>query len=91
MLLAKGHIVYYGEAAKAMEHFEALGYPCPMHENPADFFIDLLTIDSTSPELTQSSTKRVERIIEASKTDAGSMVARGDEEEARKRRLLVCV
>jgi hypothetical protein len=90
MLLAKGHIVYYGEASRAIEHFTSIGYPCPMHENPADFFIDLLTIDSTSPELTETSTERVERIIATSKINAGSMVARGDEEQARKRRLLVC-
>ena len=34
----RGHIVYYGEASRALDHFESLGYPCPVHENPADFF-----------------------------------------------------
>jgi hypothetical protein len=27
-----------------MEHFAAMGYPCPAYTNPADHFMDLITV-----------------------------------------------
>ena len=38
LLLADGRVVYHGPAAEAVAYFAALGYPCPMYTNPADFF-----------------------------------------------------
>jgi hypothetical protein len=40
-----------------------MGYPCPIHENPADFIIDTLTIDTTTDESYEESNQRVENII----------------------------
>ena len=51
-----------------MPYFNGLGYPCPKHENPADFFIDLLTIDPSSEKTTQDSEQRVDDIIQSSKS-----------------------
>jgi hypothetical protein len=41
-------MVYYGKAAEAVEYFESIGHPCPKHYNPADFVIDLVTMNSAS-------------------------------------------
>lgn len=38
LLLADGRVVYHGPAGEAVGYFAALGYPCPMYTNPADFF-----------------------------------------------------
>jgi len=45
LLLAGGNVMYNGDASAAVDHFEAAGHPCPIHYNPADFFIDLVSID----------------------------------------------
>lgn len=38
LLLADGRVVYHGPASEAVGYFAALGHPCPMYTNPADFF-----------------------------------------------------
>ncbi|KIR58353.1 ATP-dependent permease [Cryptococcus bacillisporus CA1873] len=45
LLLAKGQMVYSGEAAKVKSHFEGIGYQCPEGWNTADWLIDL-TVDA---------------------------------------------
>ena len=46
-----------------------MGYECPAFENPADFYIDLLTIDSTSIEKEEESKRRINDIIERSENN----------------------
>ena len=41
VLLAKGQLVYSGEAARAAKHFAKLGYTCPEGYNIADYLIDV--------------------------------------------------
>lgn len=52
MLLAKGKILYFNEAKLAVDYFSALGpqYQCPEWDNPADFFMDILSIESIPEE-----------------------------------------
>ena len=38
VILADGRIVYHGQADQAVLYFTALGHPCPVYTNPADFF-----------------------------------------------------
>ncbi|EAL20193.1 hypothetical protein CNBF0050 [Cryptococcus deneoformans B-3501A] len=45
VLLAKGQMVYSGEARKVKTHFESVGYECPEGWNTADWLIDL-TVDA---------------------------------------------
>ncbi|KIR82739.1 ATP-dependent permease [Cryptococcus gattii E566] len=45
VLLAKGQMVYSGEAVKVKPHFEGIGYQCPEGWNTADWLIDL-TVDA---------------------------------------------
>jgi ABC-type multidrug transport system ATPase subunit len=46
LLLARGGSpVYAGNAEGMLPHFNALGFPCPTTTNPADFALDLITID----------------------------------------------
>ncbi|KAJ2768068.1 hypothetical protein IWQ56_003086 [Coemansia nantahalensis] len=43
--MSQGSLVYFGPPAAAVDYFAGIGHPCPVHENPADYFIDLMTLD----------------------------------------------
>lgn len=48
-LLSEGQEVYCGPAAHAAAYFERLGHTCPPNYNPAEFFADLISVDTSSP------------------------------------------
>lgn len=87
ILLAKGHLVYFGPAQNAVEYFQKIGYPCPPFTNPADYFsksnfrmfsslcslVKLIHIDPSDPE----SEARVDKLIKAYKK---SMLAEAQKE-----------
>ncbi|XP_043954213.1 broad substrate specificity ATP-binding cassette transporter ABCG2-like [Gambusia affinis] len=50
-LLVNGKQVYHGPAQKALEYFSEIGYHCEAHNNPADFFLDVINGDSTAVTL----------------------------------------
>ncbi|KNC98696.1 uncharacterized protein SPPG_06376 [Spizellomyces punctatus DAOM BR117] len=62
VLLAGGSTVFFGPVEDALTHFASLGYTCPARKNPADFFLDLLTIDEETHE---EDTARVKKLQEA--------------------------
>ncbi|KAJ2716374.1 hypothetical protein H4R19_000687 [Coemansia spiralis] len=64
ILLAQGKLVYIGPASEALPYFESLGHP-PTNPNPANFFIDLMTIDFSSTEATHKSELRVQALVDA--------------------------
>ena len=35
-------MVYHGPAARSLGYFAAHGYECEEHDNPADFFLDVI-------------------------------------------------
>eukprot|EP00253_Pinus_taeda_P001159 PITA_01159 len=41
ILLSEGHLIYYGKAAAALDHFSCLGFNPHIAMNPADFLLDL--------------------------------------------------
>ena len=45
ILLARGRLVWSGNSADMLKHFAALGQPCPPLTNPADFILDISSID----------------------------------------------
>ncbi|KAM8939077.1 broad substrate specificity ATP-binding cassette transporter ABCG2 isoform 3-T3 [Pelodytes ibericus] len=47
-LLAGGKMLYHGPAQQALDYFTQLGYECESHNNPADFFLDVINGDSTA-------------------------------------------
>eukprot|EP01083_Nonionella_stella_P117746 351218_1 len=40
ILLAQGHIVYYGPSSGVLEYFGNLGYKCPQYSNIADYIVN---------------------------------------------------
>ncbi|XP_016409203.1 ATP-binding cassette sub-family G member 2-like [Sinocyclocheilus rhinocerous] len=50
-LLVGGRLVYHGLAQDALDYFSQIGYTCEPHNNPADFFLDVINGDSTAVAL----------------------------------------
>lgn len=50
-LLVNGKQVYHGPAPEALNYFSDIGYTCEPHNNPADFFLDVINGDSTAVAL----------------------------------------
>lgn len=62
LLLSQGKIIFYGSIGEAIDHFRGQGLPCPTMENPADFFLDQITVDLRDPEAREVSQARVNRL-----------------------------
>lgn len=45
ILLSKGRMLYYGPPAQVVSYFSDLGYQCHPHWNPADYFMDLASMN----------------------------------------------
>ena len=45
LLLTEGKSVYFGSAKQVLLYLEELGYTVPEHYNPADFYLDLMSVD----------------------------------------------
>eukprot|EP00698_Gefionella_okellyi_P019109 TRINITY_DN580_c0_g2_i1.p1 TRINITY_DN580_c0_g2~~TRINITY_DN580_c0_g2_i1.p1 ORF type:complete len:1354 (-),score=287.08 TRINITY_DN580_c0_g2_i1:518-4579(-) len=75
MLLAQGHVVYFGDAKSAVEYFASLtpiSFKCPRYANPADFFIDLITITGRGDA--GAAQKRIDYLIEQHNVNAETEV-----------------
>ncbi|KAJ3046553.1 hypothetical protein HK097_000762, partial [Rhizophlyctis rosea] len=57
-LLSQGKMAWFGPSKDALQHFEHMGYKCPPHTNPADFYLDTITPDTRDP----NALKRVEKL-----------------------------
>ncbi|XP_033108202.1 broad substrate specificity ATP-binding cassette transporter ABCG2-like [Anneissia japonica] len=51
-LLSVGETIYHGPSGGALEYFESAGYQCEIHNNPPDFFLDV--INGTRPITSES-------------------------------------
>ncbi|XP_039879871.1 broad substrate specificity ATP-binding cassette transporter ABCG2d isoform X1 [Simochromis diagramma] len=52
-LLVSGKMVYHGPAPNALDYFANIGYACEAHNNPADFFLDVINGDFTATAMTK--------------------------------------
>ncbi|XP_072051508.1 broad substrate specificity ATP-binding cassette transporter ABCG2-like [Amphiura filiformis] len=46
MLLSKGEAVYHGPADETLDYFDSIGFHCEEHNNPPDFFLDIIDENS---------------------------------------------
>uniref|UniRef100_A0A672L714 Broad substrate specificity ATP-binding cassette transporter ABCG2 n=1 Tax=Sinocyclocheilus grahami TaxID=75366 RepID=A0A672L714_SINGR len=52
-LLANGKQVYHGPTQDALDYFSNIGYACEAHNNPADFFLDVINGSSAAVNMTK--------------------------------------
>lgn len=70
LLLARGgHPVYAGPAKDMLPHFAAQGHHCSKATNPADFALDLITVDLQHESREVASRAKVRRLIESWTSD----------------------
>uniref|UniRef100_A0A3Q2L148 ATP-binding cassette sub-family G member 8 n=1 Tax=Equus caballus TaxID=9796 RepID=A0A3Q2L148_HORSE len=50
LLMTSGTTIYLGGAQHMVQYFTEVGHPCPRYSNPADFYVDLTSIDRRSRE-----------------------------------------
>ena len=66
ILLAKGRAIYTGQArTEVLEYFSKIDHICPAGVNPADFLIDIASIDSRDVESEQKTQTIVNGLIES--------------------------
>jgi ABC-type multidrug transport system ATPase subunit len=46
MLMADGRTLYLNDASKAVDYFASIGEKCPERTNPADFFMNMMSIEA---------------------------------------------
>ncbi|KAJ5174837.1 ABC-2 type transporter [Penicillium canariense] len=64
LLLARGgHAVYAGLGQQMLAHFASLGHECPKTTNPADFVLDLITVDLQQADRETITRQRVQQLI----------------------------
>ena len=64
LLLARGgHTVYSGAAAQMLPYFAAQGHHCPGTTNPADFALDIVTVDLQHAQREEATREKVDRLI----------------------------
>nr|WJJ79994.1 PDR transporter (cluster F) [Fusarium keratoplasticum] len=73
LLLARGGSqVYSGPGKDMLGYLARHGYDCPQHTNPADFALDMITVDLQQEEREAESRERVQRLIQNWKEDGVS-------------------
>ncbi|KAF4450554.1 hypothetical protein F53441_6334 [Fusarium austroafricanum] len=73
LLLARGGSqVYSGPGKDMLGYLARHGYECPQHTNPADFALDMITIDLQQEGRELESRKRVQNLIDHWKEESSS-------------------
>mmetsp|Transcript_1517 Transcript_1517/g.4382 ORF Transcript_1517/g.4382 Transcript_1517/m.4382 type:complete len:422 (+) Transcript_1517:619-1884(+) len=73
MLLSEGNLIYFGGAhEEAVRHFQSLGFEMPLHFNPADFYLDLISMDARSEESEAKTRGRIEMLASHFQEEKGS-------------------
>ena len=66
ILLSKGKTIYAGTGGLEMiNHFSQLGYPCPENTNPADYFIDITSVDNKNDTATENSLNQIQSLADS--------------------------
>ena len=65
LLTRGGSVAYSGSASKMLPYFELCGHRCPTNTNPADFVLDLITVDLQHEDREATSRERVKGLLES--------------------------
>lgn len=63
-ILSQGNVVYCGRTSEMIPYFDSLGYPVPPLVNPADFFVDLSSVDARTEHSKKESQRRLDKLVQ---------------------------
>jgi len=64
ILMSSGHTAYYGPGgAKCAAHFAQIGLPVPHDFNPADHYLDVISVDYRNKETEEASKQTVAKVV----------------------------
>ena len=78
LLAPGGRVAFLGSTEAALAHFGRLGHRCPPLTNPAEFLIDLVSVDHESVEAARLDLARISRLVAtfaASQSRAAALAA----------------
>ena len=64
-LMSEGRVVYSGPTSTVASFFAAQGFPCPNNISPPEFYVDLISVDYSSPEAEEASKRRIFQLADA--------------------------
>ena len=88
VLLGGGRLMYSGDGhAACSKHFATLGEPVPEDFNPADHFLDAVSVDYRTPELIETTKARIEKLFAGFEMETKPLLAApsGDDGDGRGR------
>ena len=65
LLLAHGRTIFFGPVQVALDYFQSIGFECPRYVNPADFFMDTISLDLTDELTREKSQEKIDRLKNA--------------------------
>ncbi|RHZ44130.1 hypothetical protein Glove_757g5 [Diversispora epigaea] len=68
LLMADGHVVYFGKRADLVDYLTTQGYKCHPNFNPADYILELLNDPTSKQKLIQAYMRQLESDITGEKT-----------------------
>ncbi|SMN22891.1 similar to Saccharomyces cerevisiae YOL075C Putative ABC transporter [Maudiozyma saulgeensis] len=63
-ILSKGNVVYCDTMTTTIPYFEKIGFKVPHMVNPADYFVDLSSVDGRSDDAQKLTEERLEKLVE---------------------------
>jgi len=60
VVLSEGRVMYFGAASRMVQYFSELGHIMPENYNPADFVLDLVSVDQRSTTAEAATKKRMD-------------------------------
>ena len=67
LLAPGGRVIYHGKSQDAIKYFKKIGFDCPTQTNPAEFLIDLVSVDSEDFDKAFEDELRILKLVEAFK------------------------
>lgn len=64
LLAPGGLVVYSGSRLSMIDYFKKIGFSCPINTNPAEYFIDLVSYNTSSETTKIESKQRIETLVE---------------------------
>lgn len=82
LLVPGGRVAYFGERKRVLEYFDQLGFSCPLHMNPAEFLIDLVSEDTSSIEAREESHRRINSLVKSFQHSHSATMLASDHHES---------